>query len=128
MGIVGAVSCSRNIRNGTFHYYLLFLIEAVGTENVSFPKPVNIALCPVDRSHRLSKPRFAIHPPAQFLSSVLVNNSDLIDRKSTRLNSSHANISYAVFCLKKKKKNTMKNTTARRCYNNKESQLTCLRT
>src|SRR5438445_9022203 len=29
---------------------------------------------------------------------------DLIDRKSTRLNSSHANISYAVFCLKKKKK------------------------
>src|SRR3712207_8070747 len=26
----------------------------------------------------------------------------LIDRKSTRLNSSHANISYAVFCLKKK--------------------------
>src|SRR5438445_5594916 len=28
-----------------------------------------------------------------------------VDRKSTRLNSSHANISYAVFCLKKKKKN-----------------------
>src|SRR3712207_7913827 len=28
----------------------------------------------------------------------------IIDRKSTRLNSSHANISYAVFCLKKKKK------------------------
>src|SRR3712207_8356012 len=37
----------------------------------------------------------------------LVNTRDLsstvpIDRKSTRLNSSHANISYAVFCLKKK--------------------------
>src|SRR3712207_6861478 len=32
-----------------------------------------------------------------------------VDRKSTRLNSSHANISYAVFCLKKKKntKNTI---------------------
>src|SRR3712207_8591191 len=28
--------------------------------------------------------------------------SGLLDRKSTRLNSSHANISYAVFCLKKK--------------------------
>src|SRR3712207_8204652 len=28
-----------------------------------------------------------------------------LDRKSTRLNSSHANISYAVFCLKKKKQN-----------------------
>src|SRR3712207_7464856 len=29
------------------------------------------------------------------------------DRKSTRLNSSHANISYAVFCLKKKKTDTL---------------------
>src|SRR3712207_6986647 len=32
-----------------------------------------------------------------------------LDRKSTRLNSSHANISYAVFCLKKKKKNNTQN-------------------
>src|SRR3712207_8921874 len=32
-----------------------------------------------------------------------------LDRKSTRLNSSHANISYAVFCLKKKKKNLCSN-------------------
>src|SRR3712207_8536500 len=30
----------------------------------------------------------------------------ITDRKSTRLNSSHANISYAVFCLKKKKTHT----------------------
>src|SRR5215203_3456664 len=34
------------------------------------------------------------------------SRSSAIDRKSTRLNSSHANISYAVFCLKKKKKKT----------------------
>src|SRR3712207_2369266 len=33
-------------------------------------------------------------------------DSSVADRKSTRLNSSHANISYAVFCLKKKKKNS----------------------
>src|SRR5258707_5924842 len=33
---------------------------------------------------------------------------DAADRKSTRLNSSHANISYAVFCLKKKKNKTNK--------------------
>src|SRR5258708_23618899 len=32
--------------------------------------------------------------------------SDLVDRKSTRLNSSHQIISYAVFCLKKKKRYT----------------------
>src|SRR3712207_8289191 len=36
------------------------------------------------------------------------------DRKSTRLNSSHANISYAVFCLKKKK-NTFR-TTKKSCH------------
>src|SRR5690348_17471733 len=34
----------------------------------------------------------------------------MIDRKSTRLNSSHPSISYAVFCLKKKKKKTNKRT------------------
>src|SRR5688572_32712364 len=33
---------------------------------------------------------------------------DASDRKSTRLNSSHSQISYAVFCLKKKKKNNKK--------------------
>src|SRR5437867_9222873 len=32
-----------------------------------------------------------------------------LDRKSTRLNSSHRTISYAVFCLKKKKKKILKN-------------------
>src|SRR5438105_11213830 len=36
-------------------------------------------------------------------------NSIVIDRKSTRLNSSHEWISYAVFCLKKKKKNKTAN-------------------
>src|SRR3712207_8664533 len=33
---------------------------------------------------------------------VYARVADEVDRKSTRLNSSHANISYAVFCLKKK--------------------------
>src|SRR3712207_8003364 len=33
------------------------------------------------------------------------------DRKSTRLNSSHANISYAVFCLKKKKNSILRRST-----------------
>src|SRR5258707_9705322 len=37
------------------------------------------------------------------LASDTVLREEGIDRKSTRLNSSHANISYAVFCLKKKK-------------------------
>src|SRR3712207_8011756 len=35
-------------------------------------------------------------------SDFLFGRAIMVDRKSTRLNSSHANISYAVFCLKKK--------------------------
>src|SRR2546430_6173803 len=34
-----------------------------------------------------------------------IESNESLDRKSTRLNSSHSQISYAVFCLKKKKKN-----------------------
>src|SRR3712207_7873181 len=43
-----------------------------------------------------------------FVSSAVFQKVTLAgrDRKSTRLNSSHANISYAVFCLKKKKRYT----------------------
>src|SRR2546430_13143748 len=39
------------------------------------------------------------------LARALFGAVDLVDRKSTRLNSSHSQISYAVFCLKKKKNN-----------------------
>src|SRR3712207_8377376 len=38
----------------------------------------------------------------QAVRGVLLEPQPAVDRKSTRLNSSHANISYAVFCLKKK--------------------------
>src|SRR5690554_7281696 len=38
-------------------------------------------------------------------NKIKKDNIRLEDRKSTRLNSSHVRISYAVFCLKKKKKN-----------------------
>src|SRR5437868_6606062 len=37
---------------------------------------------------------------------LFLRTTEFLDRKSTRLNSSHVSISYAVFCLKKKKKNT----------------------
>src|SRR3712207_7552422 len=45
---------------------------------------------------RARRPRYVVADPVR-------------DRKSTRLNSSHANISYAVFCLKKKKHNALVN-------------------
>src|SRR5699024_10286194 len=52
-----------------------------------------------------------IKKEAQQLKDHLIDiaNTKVNDRKSTRLNSSHVSISYAVFCLKKKKKNHNKN-------------------
>src|ERR1017187_5604386 len=78
IGVVGAVSRGRDIRDGRFHYDLLFRIDAVGTEYVSHPKPVGFALRLVDQTHRLSKLLFTAHPPGEFLGSVLVSNFDLI--------------------------------------------------
>src|SRR2546422_4639822 len=54
----------------------------------------------------------AIAPAVQVTAQDALGNTDpgftgqVTDRKSTRLNSSHGYISYAVFCLKKKKKTT----------------------
>src|SRR2546427_5694636 len=44
-----------------------------------------------------------------------------VDRKSTRLNSSHSQISYAVFCLKKKKKKLYYGTLVVRCHHSDAS-------
>src|SRR3712207_8783504 len=61
------------------------------------------------RSHRhcawLTALRYQMRDPRSWEAASRPNNSEYSrrDRKSTRLNSSHANISYAVFCLKKKK-------------------------
>src|SRR5262245_5570397 len=44
--------------------------------------------------------------PREITREVTVCTTEPVDRKSTRLNSSHLGISYAVFCLKKKKNNT----------------------
>src|SRR3712207_7948882 len=54
------------------------------------------------RPHALRLARCAGAAPAGTARNISLR----ADRKSTRLNSSHANISYAVFCLKKKKKYT----------------------
>src|SRR3712207_7160092 len=54
------------------------------------------------------------HPQPLGLEQLVLTlqlGQPLRDRKSTRLNSSHANISYAVFCLKKKKQQHILNIT-----------------
>src|SRR2546422_1975583 len=56
---------------------------------------------------------FAVKPNLAFYFKVPIDvslNRILKDRKSTRLNSSHGYISYAVFCLKKKKKQSNNKT------------------
>src|SRR2546430_13343134 len=65
------------------------------------------------RDHRL---RLHVRPPPEVLGRPGQLGTDTVsrltrkDRKSTRLNSSHSQISYAVFCLKKKKKKQDTNT------------------
>src|SRR3712207_8041570 len=54
-----------------------------------------------EAQHKERQSLLARRGPALAEHKVLLSS----DRKSTRLNSSHANISYAVFCLKKKNKN-----------------------
>src|SRR2546427_8669976 len=55
---------------------------------------------------------FNAHPAQVFMGDTgalaISSRNSALDRKSTRLNSSHSQISYAVFCLKKKKKNKYK--------------------
>src|SRR3712207_7730002 len=61
-------------------------------------------------TRRLAEALWPDGPPTNPAITVLTDGGDSVrafageplDRKSTRLNSSHANISYAVFCLKKK--------------------------
>src|SRR5258705_10307642 len=54
--------------------------------------------------------RFALQPLEAYLAALARRQRE-VDRKSTRLNSSHLGISYAVFCLKKKNKYQPQNTT-----------------
>src|SRR3712207_8957701 len=65
------------------------------------------------RSEGLAQPGIVIErmcvlrPPVAAFRSAARSGSRQSDRKSTRLNSSHANISYAVFCLKKNREYTV---------------------
>src|SRR2546426_8573518 len=56
-------------------------------------------------AHRLARVRLRLEHEQMSEPLVPVPQVRLVDRKSTRLNSSHLVISYAVFCLKKKKMN-----------------------
>src|SRR5258707_13957807 len=99
----------QSVSNGqsTVHHFFFFNDTAtteIYTLSLHDALPISIFHVPSRISHwraRETRPSANNGPtPAAAATSSKIHN---IDRKSTRLNSSHANISYAVFCLKKKK-------------------------
>src|SRR3712207_8643234 len=80
----------------TTEIYTLSLHDALPIYVVPFPALLGPEPVAYADSHAL------VLPSSPGRSDVRTEDAVRLDRKSTRLNSSHANISYAVFCLKKK--------------------------
>src|SRR3712207_8416454 len=92
------------------YFFFFFFNDPRPTE--IYPLPLHAAL-PISlrASYSLTGDKPAVTNSQVIIESTNIwrpfasdKEAALRDRKSTRLNSSHANISYAVFCLKKKKK------------------------
>src|SRR3712207_6959104 len=83
----------------SLHDALPISAATVGT-TAEIPGMLDEAWATARRPH--SGPVFLDFPLDQVFMEAEEAAEEPVDRKSTRLNSSHANISYAVFCLKKK--------------------------
>src|SRR3712207_6995186 len=106
------------------HCFFFFFNDTATTEIYTLSLHDALPICPAapagddrrgaagDRPVRRPPPGGGPGDPRHFPGAPAARCAagDKIDRKSTRLNSSHANISYAVFCLKKKKKTTQLHT------------------
>src|SRR5699024_11350582 len=88
-----------------------------GTSINKMSPDVAMRLCKIPIAIKVKKrPKYTSRPVNASASCTSTDKSEInriaptqkasTDRKSTRLNSSHVSISYAVFCLKKKKKTT----------------------
>src|SRR2546422_6020783 len=97
-------TCSRDLCSFSF----FFFNDTATTEiyTLSLHDALPISRLRWDRSRRSGRsvPR---ELPARESGPSRASSPGSTDRKSTRLNSSHGYISYAVFCLKKKKKNKL---------------------
>src|SRR3712207_7798598 len=95
-------------RSTLFPYTTLFRSARIDALNVELPRELGLHL---RGEHPYGPPRVRPEPELLTREQKVVDRqaagAALEDRKSTRLNSSHANISYAVFCLKKKKTTTV---------------------
>src|SRR5438067_9904877 len=89
----------RTPRSTLFPYTTLFRSPSSGERRGKVQPRQNLAVCGADEE--LGRPQAASWDwPAPVGQPALL--ACRVDRKSTRLNSSHVSISYAVFCLKKK--------------------------
>src|SRR3712207_8147696 len=88
-------------RSTLFPYTTLFRSQAIRSANRTAGRNVLTAVRPAREGHLMDYPYVTLTTGRETETAA---DAVLADRKSTRLNSSHANISYAVFCLKKKKK------------------------
>src|SRR3712207_7530620 len=95
-------------RSTLFPYTTLFRSDSLTKDEYE-------ALAQIRKAHKGERPSACVARNAKALiglkyvtrgkdGAFMLTEKGQQDRKSTRLNSSHANISYAVFCLKKKKK------------------------
>src|SRR2546429_4632829 len=92
-----------------YFFFFFFFNDTATTEiyTLSLHDALPICLAPVSwraMMLRLAHRLFPRGPPCRPPPKKLPARRSRSDRKSTRLNSSHGYISYAVFCLKKKKK------------------------
>src|SRR3712207_7728761 len=94
--------------------YIFFFNDTATTEiyTLSLHDALPISDYSVDHEEQLIETMLRRRPEGMIVTggqhtmrtrTLLLQANIPVDRKSTRLNSSHANISYAVFCLKKKK-------------------------
>src|SRR5688572_31752892 len=84
-------------------FYLFFFNDTATTEIYTLSLHDALPICIHCRSGSLANCGLRV-PSTSVLSLLDLKLPKVEDRKSTRLNSSHSQISYAVFCLKKKKK------------------------
>src|SRR3712207_7443426 len=92
-------------RSTLFPYTTLFRSDRAGDGGAAAVRALDGAPRAAARRPAEHQPRVPGLPPPGVLARPDLAGGRLVrrlDRKSTRLNSSHANISYAVFCLKKK--------------------------
>src|SRR3712207_7860332 len=96
-------------RSTLFPYTTLFRSDPMRNNDYNYKEmdPFGYA-CPLGSHARRLNPRDTAH----YMNRRRMIRRGATDRKSTRLNSSHANISDAVFCLKKNRTDTLRSTTS----------------